>query len=155
MVFLSDWKTHLSLYFPDVRLKNYIEIRNHDCQKTEYALAIPAIYKGIMYSKDGISKIHELLKDFNYYDYEFVRQSAPKFGVNFKVKEIGVWNILQEILKIANEGLKRFNENEEKYLEPIMTLLNERMTPADIIIKNFDGSWNGNIEKLINYSKIN
>ena len=41
-------------------IKNYIEIRNHDCQKIEYALAIPAIYKGIMYADNGMKKINDL-----------------------------------------------------------------------------------------------
>ena len=44
--------------------------------------------------------------------------------------------------------------NEEKYLEPIEELLNDNMTPADIIIKNFNGSWNKNINKLIEFSEI-
>ena len=26
---MSDWLTHISLFFPDVRLKSYVEIRNH------------------------------------------------------------------------------------------------------------------------------
>ena len=28
---LEDWKLHSNLYFPEVRLRNFIEIRNHDC----------------------------------------------------------------------------------------------------------------------------
>ncbi len=154
MVFLSEWKTHLSLFFPDVRLKNYIEIRNHDCQKLEYALAIPAIYKGIMYSKNGMEKVKELLKDFDYYDYEFMRQNAPRFGIDFRVKGFAMSFWLEEIFKIANEGLIELMENEQKYLIPVFELLDDRMTPADIIIRNFEGSWNRNIEKLIKFSEV-
>ena len=151
---LETWKTHLSLFFTDVRLKNYIEIRNHDCQKSEYALSIPALYKGIMYSNNGITKVKELLKDFNYFDYEFIRQNAPRFGINFKIKNIEISHILKEIIEIAKEGLKEFNNNEDKYIEPISELIKEKITPADIIIKNFEGSWNKNIKKFIEYSKI-
>ena len=28
---MEDWKLHSNLYFPEVRLRNFIEIRNHDC----------------------------------------------------------------------------------------------------------------------------
>jgi len=148
------WKTHLSLFFPDVRLKNYIEIRNHDCQKTEYTFAIPAIYKGIMYSKNGIEKINELLKEYKYQDYELIRHNAPKSGMDFKINNIPLNNIIKNIISIAKEGLIEFKLNEEKYIEPIEELLNDNMTPADIIIKNFNGSWNKNINKLIEYSEI-
>jgi len=135
--------------------KNYIEIRNHDCQKKEYALAIPALYKGIFYSSCGIEQINEILKEFNYYDYEFVRHNAPRFGVDFKVNEKKVSDIAKNIFLIAQEELKEFKKEEEGYLLPIIELLNEEKTPADIIIQNFEGSWHKKIEKLIEYSKIN
>ncbi len=151
---VSDWETHLSLFFPDARLKNYIEIRNHDCQKKEIALAIPAIYKGIMYSPNSIEKINELLKEFNYFDFEFVRHNGPRFGLDFSVKNKKIKNIVFEIVNIAQEGLKSFNQGEEKYIEPVLELLKDNVTPADIIIKNFEGSWKKNISKLIKYSEI-
>jgi len=151
----SLWNNQISLFFSDVRLKNYIEIRNHDCQKLEYALAIPAIYKGIMYSNNGIEQVNDLLKNFKYYDYEFVRQNAPRFGIAFSINDIKISDILKEILSIAKNGLSEFNLSEEKYLEPMENLLLDNMTPADIIIKNFNGSWNKSIEKLIDYSQIN
>jgi len=63
-------------------------------------------------------------------------------------------NIIREIFLIAQDGLKEFNQNEEKYLEASLELLAEEKTPADIIIQNFNGSWNKNLSKLIEYSKI-
>lgn len=152
---ISDWQTHLSLFFPDVRLKNYIEIRNHDCQMPQVAMAIPALYKGIFYSTEGIKKTQELFKDFNYYDYEFVKHNGPRFGLEFKIKNKNIRNIVEEIFTIAKEGLKEFNLGEEKYLEAAEELLNDNKTPADVIIQNFEGSWNGKIEKLIQYAQIN
>ena len=150
----SDWYTHISLFFPDARLKNYVEIRNHDCQRLELALAVPALYKGIFYSSEGIEKVNELLKGFSYYDYEFVRQNAPRFGIDFSVDNIKISEIVKEIFLIAQEGLRKFGLEEEKYLEPAMQLLKDNLTPADIIIKNFEGSWNKSIAKLIEFSKI-
>ena len=148
------WETHLSLVFPDVRLKNYIEIRNHDCQKIEYTLAIPSIYNGIMYYADGIRKINELLKEYTYLDYEYIRQNAPKCGIDLKINKKSLADILKDIILIAKEGLREFCLDEDKYIEPIEELLHDNMTPADIIIKNFNGSWNKNINKLIEFSEI-
>ena len=152
---ISDWQTHISLFFPDVRLKNYVEIRNHDCQKPDIALSVPALYKGIFYSSGGMNETEELLKDFSYYDFEFIRQNAPRFGMDFSVKNTKISDLLKEIFNIASEGLKEFSLNEEIYLEPVMSLLYDNMTPADIIIKNFDGSWNRDIKKLVKFSEIN
>lgn len=152
---LSEWNTHLSLFFPDVRLKNYIEIRNHDCQKPELAIAVPALYKGIFYSKHGVDDVNELMKDFTYYDFEFVRQGAPRFGIDFSVKHIQVSDIVKEIFNISKHGLAEFGLNEEVYLDEALNLLSDNITPADVIIKNFDGTWNKNISKIVNFSKLN
>ena len=149
------WSTHLSLFFPDVRLKNYIEIRNHDCQLPSFALAVPALYKGIFYSAMGMKEVKEILKDFTYYDFEFVRQNAPRFGADFSVKNKKVFDIIKEIFLIAQKGLTEFDLGEEKYLDKAFELLEGQITPADVIIKNFEGSWKRNIKKLLEYSKIN
>ena len=45
---LDDWKLHSNLYFPEVRLRNFIEIRNHDCVGNELQYSVPALYKGIL-----------------------------------------------------------------------------------------------------------
>ncbi|MCR4881158.1 MAG: hypothetical protein K6A44_04310 [bacterium] len=151
----SDWETHLSLFFPDVRLKNYIEIRNHDCQNPKIAISVPTLYKGIFYSKTGIDDVNSLLKEFTYYDLEFVRQNAPRFGMDFCVKNFKISTIVKEIFYIAQRGLKEFELGEEKYLDNALELVNESITPADIIIKNFEGSWHHKIEKLVKFSQIN
>ena len=45
---IDDWQLHSNLYFPEVRLRNFIEIRNHDCVGDGLEYSIPALYKGIM-----------------------------------------------------------------------------------------------------------
>ena len=45
---IEDFKLHANLYFPEVRLREFIEIRNHDCVSKNLMFAIPAIYKGIL-----------------------------------------------------------------------------------------------------------
>ena len=47
---IEDWKLHSNLYFPEIRLRNFIEIRNHDCVGGGLEYSIPALYKGMMYS---------------------------------------------------------------------------------------------------------
>ena len=60
---LSDWLTHISLYFPDVRLKSYIEIRNHDAQNALMTYSVPAFWKGIIYNPNAIEAIEDILKN--------------------------------------------------------------------------------------------
>ena len=40
---LEDYELQANLYFPEVRLRNFIEIRNHDCVGGDLKYAILAI----------------------------------------------------------------------------------------------------------------
>ena len=57
----EDYLAHQSLCFPDVRLKNYIEIRNHDSSSLRMAMAICALYKGLL-----SCSVDYLLLEFNF-----------------------------------------------------------------------------------------
>lgn len=146
---MEDWKIHSSLAFPDVRLKNYIEIRNHDCQKKDLIYAAPALWKGLLYDKSTIEQALELIKSLNWNELNEIRQQTPKIGLNKKL-----WGIAQELILISYNALKAQQNNEEQFLAPLKSLAKERLTPADLILKNWYGSWNKDISKLIKYVRI-
>ena len=64
MPVMSDWKLHSNLYFPEVRLRSFIELRNHDCVGNGLEYSIPALYKGIMYSCSAIDEVESLLNKY-------------------------------------------------------------------------------------------
>ena len=133
---LNEWYTQISLNFSDVRLKpNYIELRNHDLQRSEYLYAIPAIYKGIMYSSEARKEVNELLKRYKYEDYKLLASITPIFASDICYKKLKIFDILKEIVNIAQRELKRYNLGEERFLEPIEQLINNHLVPADIVIK--------------------
>ncbi len=127
---IEDYILHQSLCFPDVRLKNYIEIRNHDSNNPKIALALAAFYKGLL-----SENIEKLLKNFSYLklkDVEKYNLSAIDFGLDFKVNsKLDGWGV---VLKLFNISRKNLTSKERIYLEPILQILKERKTKADIII---------------------
>lgn len=133
---LEDWYTQISLNFSDVRLKpDYIEFRNHDLQRSEYLYAIPAIYKGIMYSREARDEVNNILKNYKYEDYKLLASLVPIFGADICYKKFKMFDILKEIVNIAKRELKKYNLGEERFLEPVEQLINNNLVPADIIIK--------------------
>ncbi len=126
---MNDYITHQSLCFPDVRLKNCIEIRNHDSNSLEYALALCALYKGLC-----LCNIEKLLKEFKFIDINSTDEyykSASVCGLDFSIKNVDAWDIVKKIHKIASEKL---DSKEKAYLEPIQRLILQRKTPADILL---------------------
>ena len=89
---------------------------------------------------------------FEYEDFENLRLNTPIYGLDYKIKNYELSDIVKEIFYIAYGSLKLTNE--EKYLEPILELIEDKITPADIIIKNFNGIWQGNLDKFIKYAQI-
>ena len=148
---IDDFKLHANLYFPEVRMRNFIEIRNHDCVSKDMIYAVLAIYKGILYSDNAMSEIEELFQDFSYTDFAELRYNVPKSALSAKIKGIKISNIAREILYIAEKSLIEMDTKEEKFLEPIKELTFDGVSPADIIIRNWNGIWSKDVSKLIKY----
>ncbi len=127
----NDYLNQQSLCFPDVRLKNYIEIRNHDSNSLDFALALCALYKGICLGdiKKLINEL-EFLK-LNNVD-EYFKLSSTN-GLDYKIGKIDAWQIISIIFNFSFENL---DSDECKYLKPILDLIKKRKTPSDILIEN-------------------
>ena len=146
---INDYNLAANLYFPEVRLRSFIEVRNQDCVGKGLQYSIPAVYKGVMY--DGLSDTEELLKQFEYRDYSELRYNVPKLALQSKIGKYEVKDIAVEILKIAERSLISQNSGDEKFLEPIKEYTYSGLCPADIIIRNWNGIWNKDICKLISF----
>lgn len=148
---LDDFKLHANLYFPEVRLRNFIEIRNQDCVGKDLQYSILALYKGILYNNQAMNDINELLKQFSYPDFAELRYNVPKSALDTKVGKYFVKDIAKEILYISEKALIEDNLNEEKFLEPIKEYTLKGICPADEIIRNWYGIWNKDINKLVKF----
>lgn len=149
---IEDWDLHSSLYFPEVRLKSFLEIRNHDNQKSDLISSIPAFWKGLMYNPDAIAQINSMLEKFTYLDFQYMRHKTPKVGLDLDIRGRNLWDLAKEIVNISYQSLKMTGE--ESYLEPIKSLVDLKITPADILIENWNGIWNKDISKLVEYSAL-
>lgn len=126
---MEDYILHQSLCFPDIRLKKYIEIRNHDSNNPKKALALCAFYKGLMQNKPS-----SLINKFNYInlaDVEFLNKQVAKNGLDFEYKNIPAWEIVGHLYNLA---VKKLDAKERAYLKPIYDILTKRKTDADIIL---------------------
>lgn len=151
---IEDFKLHANLYFPEVRMRNFIEIRNHDCVNENMAYAVLAIYKGILYNERAMDEIEELFAEFNYRDLAELRYNVPKSALAAHIKGYTAADIAKEILYIAEKSLIEQNTGEEKYLDSIKQFAMEGITQADVILRNWNGIWNKDVKKLIKYLSI-
>lgn len=96
-----------------------------------------------------MDEIEELFKDFEYRDFSELRYNIPKSAMHAKIKKYYAKDIAKEILYIAEKSLIEHNTGEEKYLDAIKEYTMQGISPADVILKNWNGLWNKDIRKLI------
>ena len=58
---LSDYKTHLSLMFTEVRPRGFIELRSIDCQSRVWQTVPAFYYCGLLYSDEAVDRVLDLL----------------------------------------------------------------------------------------------
>ena len=135
---MNDWQNHISLYFPDVRLKSYIEIRNHDAQNPIMTFSVPAFWKGIIYNPEAMEEIEKILSVYTYEDFMTLRKDTPLFGINAQIGKIKVIDLIKEFFDISYYSLKSLGSDEEKYLDCVYEYISQKRVPADNIIDNYN-----------------
>ncbi len=126
----EDYILHQSLCFPDVRLKNYIEIRNHDSAQPKIALALCAFYKGL--GCEDFKKLNEKFSFLKIDEIEKNNLNSINYGLNYKISKIHCAEILEELFNISKNNLSSFDK---LYLEPLIEMIKMRKTSADWIIE--------------------
>ena len=129
---IEDWQLHSNLYFPEVRLRNFLEIRNHDCVGGGLEYAVPALYKGIMYSNSAMSEIEDILSKFSINEIKELRYSVPRFAIHSKIGKHSILNICKEIAEISYYVLKTEGNEDDYFLVPLMEMLKYGKCPCDI-----------------------
>ena len=128
---IEDWQLHSNLYFPEVRLRNFIEIRNHDCVGGGLEYSIPALYKGIMYSPAALEEVENMLCKYSFNEINELRYNVAKYAINAKIKKTPILSICKELVEIAYYSLKTQCEDEEIFLNPLIEMLKRGKCPAD------------------------
>lgn len=133
---LNDFYDQMTIAFPEVRLKTFIEIRGIDAGPDAFASS--ALYTGLFYDDIAFEKIVHLTKDWTFEQIEKLYYTVPREGLSENaIQDMSLWHAAEEILNIAREGLQQRGLGEEIYLKPIEQTITNRYAPADILIEKF------------------
>src|SRR5277367_5286288 len=151
---ISDWSNHISTIFPEVRLKRYLEMRGADSGPTRNLLALPAFWVGILYDEVSLDAAWDLVKGWSAEQRQKLRDEVPKAGLAPTVHGRTVFEIANDLVKIARAGLQRrkhrdvSGQDETRYLEVLEDLLARGTTPAQELLKKFSGPWAGSVDPI-------
>ena len=144
----NELSTHLGTIFTENRLKKYIELRSMDACGWDCLCSGPAFNTGLIYGN-----LDEALDVVNKWDKTEVLNAykeAPKKGLStqLKGKDLFYWSSL--ILNISKKGLSKRNilnkknVNEEKFLDHLFRIIENKKTNADHMLYKFSKDENLN-----------
>ena len=151
---LKDWGDHLTTLFPEVRLKQYLEMRGSDGGPWSRICALPALWTGIFYDAPSLAAAWDLCKDWDIEDHERLRRDVTRLGLRAEVAGRSVRDIAVDMVAIAREGLKnraKFSGgmvDERGYLSELEDIADTGVTPAERMLDLYHGDWKGDVDRI-------
>jgi glutamate--cysteine ligase len=156
---LGDFDRHLTTLFPDVRLKQYIEVRGADAVPPGLTCSLPALWKGILYQADARAEAWDLVADSTQAQREAARADVARRGLAAVYAGRPVLELARELAEIARKGLRRIahrgrrDPDESAYLDPIFEQLDCGSSPGRIVLDRWEGEWARSLDRLIEYAR--
>jgi glutamate--cysteine ligase len=151
---VSDWKNHLSTLFPEVRLKNYLEMRGADGGSGAFIAALPALWVGLLYDSSALAAAWERVADWTVDERQTLRSAVPVTGLATRFRDTDVREIARDILALAQGGLARRSrrnaagEDETVYLAPLLEVIESGKSSADRLLDEYETAWRGDIDEI-------
>ena len=134
---LADFKTHLSLLFPEVRPRGFLELRSIDCQARVWQRVPACYYLGLLYDEDTLRRLVDLLLPYKDRMLEFL--SVAEGGLVHD--ELA--GLAKEVMAMAVVGFEALpscfkEEGSDLALKTFSARFTEqRRTPADDLLDQF------------------
>ncbi len=150
----KDWADHLTTLFPEVRLKQYLEMRGADGGPWSRICALPALWAGILYDAPSLAAAWDLCKDWDIADHERLRRDVTRLGLKAEVNGRSVRDIAVDMVNIAKQGLKnraRFSGgmvDERGYITELEDIADSGVTSADRLLELYNGEWSGDVSRV-------
>ncbi|MFW6053284.1 MAG: glutamate-cysteine ligase family protein, partial [Persicimonas sp.] len=150
---IGDFELHLSTAFPEIRLKRFIEVRGADAGPRDHMLAVPALWKGLVYHRPTRDAARALLEDMSPERHAQLFMDAYKDGLDARTDHASLQELGQELVELASQGLDALAEeaghpSEREFLEPVREIADTGVTLADRLRADWQ-KFGGDRQKLV------
>ena len=122
----------LTMFFPDVRTKQYVEIRMMDAVPYPLNFACIALWKGILYDENNLERVYKCIKDMDMGDIDLAKASILEGGLDGKLRGESIIEIANWLIGLAKVGLV---QEEAEYIRPLEEMLNDGNNPYELVRK--------------------
>jgi glutamate--cysteine ligase len=136
----ASWQLHLSTLFPEVRLKNFLELRTPDGNRPELALAFVAMCRGIFYHPEARREIWKMLEKFTWAQRLEAQRAAAALGLSAaKQGKYRLLELSRELFGIADAALGELDSADRPLLGPLSEVIFEmRRSPGELLLSMWE-----------------
>ena len=151
---MSDWADHLTTIFPEVRLKQFLEMRGADGGQWRRICGMPALWVGLVYDNMALDAAWDMVKDWTAEERQALRDVVAKQGFRAPFRNTTVLELARRMIEISGEGLRRrasldgAGMSEDGFLNPLRELVARGQTRAEELLHSFQNEWKGDMSRL-------
>ncbi len=146
---LTDFQLHLTTLFPEVRMKQHLEIRGGDSGDPALAVSQVALWKGILYDPAALREAWELVAPLSWEERVSFHREAGRAGTEARLGKVTALDAGKRLLVIARKGLASQGEPVE-LLDPLAELLEGKgVCPARLLQQRWLGEWKEDARRLV------
>jgi len=151
---MSDWIDHMSTAFPEVRLKQFLEMRGADGGPWSRLCALPAYWVGLLYDGEALDASWDLIKDWTVAEISALRDDVPRQALKTPFRNHSVKEIALETLEISHKGLLNrrcldsLGLDETHFLKPLFQIAHSGITPAEELLAAYEGRWGQSVDPV-------
>ncbi len=141
----GDIDLHNTCYWWNARLSGHYTVENrvNDQQPPEDLLCVPALTLGLITS---LPEAREALASYDWEDLRAAREAACSSALEGRVGELELNGMADEMLALAERGLRSRGLGEQQFLVPLWQRLGARRCPADEAASLFE---TGGVDALV------
>jgi len=156
---VKDWENHLSTLFPEVRLKQFLEMRGADMGDRDHVLALAAIWAGLLYDQEALDSAADLVSDWTTEERDTLRRETPRTALHTKFRQGTLMEIARMVVDLATDGLRRRRQvangyDETIYLRPLEQTLDLGKTQAERWLDKYHGQWAGDLTRIFDEAEM-
>jgi glutamate--cysteine ligase len=153
---VTDWEDHLTTLFPEVRLKRVVEVRGADGGTEAMCVALPTLWKGILYDADALAAAEQLVS-LPFIERLALHEQVARRALAAKVGKHSVLDLNRELISLAAAGLARQGRcgpDEVCFLDPLRAIIADGRCPAEIALDRLSGEYAGDAIKLLDHWRV-
>jgi glutamate--cysteine ligase len=134
---MMDWEDHMTTSFPEVRLKQFLEMRGADGGPWRRLCALPALWAGLLYDQSALDAAWALCSNWSMDERLKLRSDAAKLGLKAEIRGRSLQDVSMEVLEFAHHGLSARNR-----------LNSAGDNEADRKLALYHGEWEGSVDPI-------